>query len=142
MATLLVSCGLKTPFILPSPRDAMPCMDAKSIDRVAQSRRYPAGGNRVHPLPITPLNASRRVPLEIGAMRLNSLDWGTVLMLQLSLAVDPEICVQLCACKYAIVHDRITTWPAVRIARRRPKPRDAMKSAAQFESRRRPAMEV
>lgn len=40
--------------------------------------------------PIAPLST-----LEIGVMRLIVVDWGTVLLLQLSFAVDPEICAQL-----------------------------------------------
>lgn len=45
----------KAPFILLSPRDAMPSIEVKFIDRVAQRRRHPAGANRVNPRPIARL---------------------------------------------------------------------------------------
>ncbi|VDP40420.1 unnamed protein product [Heligmosomoides polygyrus] len=86
----------------------MPCVEAKLIDRVAQRRRHLAGVNHVNPRPIARLSVGR-VAFEIGVMRLIAMDLGKVLLLQVSLAVDLEMCAQLRVFKYAAVRNRVAT---------------------------------
>lgn len=81
-------------------------------------------------------SVSDRVALEIGAMRLVAVEWGAVLLLQLSFAVDAEMCAQLSVCKCAIVRNRMTASTAVRSADRHPKQHGTMGRIALFKSRR------
>ncbi|VDP32056.1 unnamed protein product [Heligmosomoides polygyrus] len=110
----------------------LPCIEAKlilitSLSNVTRQERIAWTSDQSR------RSASDRGVLDFGVMRLIALDWGVVLLLQLSFAVNPEMCAQLCACKYAMVRNRVTASTAVLSIHRRPRQRDTMGPIATFD---------